>query len=161
MAALEYFLWLCLNFTCSTLYELGPLIWTAEGWNQDLVESPRCEWWQDTLPHPTAQSERWEHFHVTEQQLHFIVIHITWSCQPRHPKVLSPPSRKIERSDRCWDWSRDSTRAVVRARKTFHHIFRNNIFIILIHKIMNGGELLTGSSMGGRTGFVKTTPGVH
>lgn len=27
------FLWLCLNFTCSTLYELGPLIWTAEGWN--------------------------------------------------------------------------------------------------------------------------------
>lgn len=65
--------------TCSTLYELGPQVGTAEGGDQNLVEPTRRERCQDTLSHAAAQSDRRKHLHVVEQQLHFIVIHVAWS----------------------------------------------------------------------------------
>lgn len=50
-------------FTCPALYELGPLVGSAEGGNVDLIEASRGEGGQDTRPRTAAQGDGREHLH--------------------------------------------------------------------------------------------------
>lgn len=93
--------------TCTALYELGPLVGATEGGDQDLVEPSRRERRQDTLSHAAAQSDWRKHLHVVEQQLHLVVIHVTWGGRPRHPQVLSTLTSQNQRLDRRWNCRRD------------------------------------------------------
>lgn len=82
---------------------MGFLVGPTEGGDQDLVEAAGCERRKATFSHTAAQREGREHFHVVEQQLHLVVVHITLGCLPSHLQLLCAAARQDQGADCRWD----------------------------------------------------------